>query len=138
MANADFQWGGSAVTGGDIPFKNTDVSAMSAGQAVKVDPTNVMSGTQAVAGALIAAAGDKAVGYVIEAIPVNGIGRVRVYGVAPATASGAITAGVAVAPDASGKTKTCPAATAQSGYALTSAATNGDTILVLVDRGNNA
>lgn len=138
MAATDFTWGGYPVTGGDIPFKNTDSTDFAAGDAVAVDSTNVISGSQPVMGALQGTNNAVGVGFALEAIKQGAYGRVRTNGIAVGRAGGAITAGTFVGCAASGQLKTQQAANPAIGIALSTTTTNHDPIIVLIDRANNA
>ena len=104
MAANDFLYAQTA-SPFDLACKNTDSTDLAAGNVVKLDTTNVVSGTQPTIGALQGtAASIAAFGVCIDAIPQGKTGRVRALGpVVQCVASGAITAGVAVAASTAGK-----------------------------------
>lgn len=138
MAVNDTLWGGYAVQGGDLPFKNTDGSNdLVAGDAVFIDTTNVITTSQPVAGVVRSTTDNAAIGVAIESIPKGKTGRVRVYGVAVARASGAVTAGDNVSCDTVGNMKTTPGGKACLGMALNTTTTLGDALMVLIDRAKN-
>jgi hypothetical protein len=124
----------------DIACKNTDVTAIAAGDVVKSDATNVVSGTQPTVGVLQGTvAAVNLVGVAMEAIAVGKTGRVRPLGpVVQCVASAAITAGTHVAAAASGKVATQTAGQTQLGLALTAAGANADKVLVMLFGAKNA
>lgn len=124
----------------DMPIKNTDVVAFAAGDVVKVDTANPVSGTQGVIGALRGtAAAVNSLGVCMEAIPIGQQGRIRPLGpVVPVTASAAIAAGVLLAPAASGQVAAQGAAGAQIGLSLTAAAAANDKLLMMMIGAKNA
>lgn len=139
MAATDFLWSSYPIPGGDVPIKNTDgTSAFAFGDALQLDSANVISGTQTVIGAKSAALQSSFFGFAIETTPLNAITRARVYGIAVATASGAITAGAVVGCAASRQVVTATAAKPQVGYAVSTTVNAADPMLVLIDRSNNA
>jgi hypothetical protein len=139
MAANDFIYA-SVPLASDLEFTNTETStAIVAGNVVKIDATNVVSGTQPTFGGLQGtAAATGLLGIAMEAIPVGKTGRVRPFGVAQAVASGAITAGAVVAAGSTGKVAAQTSGQAQLGYALTTVTTDGDKILILVSLARNA
>lgn len=138
MAATDFTWAGIPVTGGDITVKNTDSSDFAAGDAIKIDGTNVISGSQPIFGALQGTANAVGIGFALETIKQNQYGRVRTNGVAVGRASGAITAGTFVGCDSGGQVKTQQAANPCIGIALATTTANHDPIPILITQGNNA
>lgn len=139
MAANDFLYS-SLPSEQDIACKNTDVVAIAAGDVVKSDATNVVSGTQPVIGVLQGTvAAVNLVGVALEAIAVGKTGRVRPLGpVVQVVASAAITAGVHVAAAASGKVAAQTAGQTQLGLSLTAAAANLDKVLVMLTGAKNA
>jgi len=139
MAANDYKYATTPI-GTDIPCKNTEAStALAAGNVVKLDATNVLSGTQANIGVLQGAATtDYPVGVAMEAAAAGKQLRVRCEGIAQVVAGAAITAGALVMPTTAGKVITQTAAKPQLGQALTAAAADGDRILVLLSRALNA
>lgn len=124
----------------DIAAKNTDAVAIAAGDVVKLDTTNVVSGTQGHIGVLQGTvAAVNLVGIAMEAMAVGKIGRVRPLGpVVQAVASAAIAAGIHVAAAASGKVAAQTAGQTQLGLSLTAAASNNDKILLMLCGAKNA
>jgi hypothetical protein len=139
MAANDFVYA-SLPSEQDIPAKNTDVVALAAGDVVKLDTTNVVSGTQASIGVLQGtAAAVSLVGIAMEAIPVGKTGRIRPLGpVVQVVASAAIAAGVHVAAAASGRVATQSAGQTQLGLSLTAAGAGADKLLVMLTGAKNA
>lgn len=139
MAANDFIYATTPLAS-DLVVKNTEASAdIAAGNVVKLDATNVVSGTQGHIGALLGTvAATSCLGIAVENIPNGKTGRVRPLGIAQAVASAAISAGAIVAAAASAKVATQTSAQAQLGYALTAAANDGDKILILVSLARNA
>ena len=141
MAATDFQNARYPLGVSEFPVKNTDITAMVAGMVVKLDTVHLMSASQGQVGVLICTAvTDRPLGIVIEAIPVNGQGRLQVAGAAWAIAAAAITAGAVVgasgatAGDVIAYTATDP----YVGVALTAAVNAADPILVLIQPGTTA
>lgn len=130
------QQSGSAVDGGDLPFKNYGGSAIGAGLAVKLDTGNVPSGTNP-AGVVVTTSDVGAIGVTLESIPAGKMGRVRCYGVAAATAGGTITVGQYVMSAASGNVVAQTAGLYGLGYALSGAA-NTEIVRVLLAVAKNA
>ena len=77
-------------------------------------------------------------GFAVESAPLNSITRIRVFGIAVATASAAITAGAIVGCAANRQVVTYTAAHQQVGYACSTTALAADPMLVLIDRASNA
>lgn len=139
MAANDFLYA-SLPSEQDIPCKNTDATAIAAGDVVKSDATNVVSGTQPIIGVLQGtAAAVNLVGVAMEAIAIGKVGRVRPLGpVVQVVASAAITAGVHVAAAAAGKVAAQTAGQTQIGLSLTAAGANLDKVLVMLTGAKNA
>ena len=137
MAANDFIYASTPLPG-DIAVKNTDSVDFAAGNIVKLDATNVVSGTQATYGALRATTDDYPLGVVMETIAQGKTGRVRPHGVAQVVASAAITAGAVVQASTVGKVVTAAAAKPQVGQALTAAGADGDKLLVAIAIAKNA
>jgi hypothetical protein len=120
----------------DFPVKNTTGSAMPSGTTVKMDASNVLSGTQQAVGVVpTAAITDVPFGIAVEAIPAGGYGRVQtIEGTAAwAIALGAVTAGAMVGGSAtSGQVTTYTAGDPVLGQALTAAVSAADPILVKI------
>lgn len=139
MAANDFQYAGIPMgPGGDVSVTNTDSTDLIVGNIVKLDATNVVSGTQPLPGVLLTTTDDYPYGVCIEAIAQTKSGRVRISGRVPVLAQAAITAGARVQCSTGAKAKTCGAAKAQLGQALTAAAADNDFILVQLSIGANA
>jgi len=117
----------------DLAVKNTDVTAITQGQAVKIDASNLLSATQGHPGVVICTTDDVVDGVALEAIPVGGFGRIACAGVVRCTASAAITGGAQVQASTTGKVKTLVAAKPQVGKALEAAAADGDYVHVLLN-----
>jgi Uncharacterized conserved protein (DUF2190) len=127
---------GSQVDGGDLPFKNYGGSAIAAGLAVKLDTGTVPSGTNP-AGVVVTTSSVGAIGVTMESIPAGKMGRVRCYGVAPATAGGTIAVGDYVMAANTGVVVTQTAGLFGLGYALSGAAST-ETVRVLLALAKNA
>lgn len=138
MAANDFQYASTPLPG-DIAVKNTEASAdISAGQAVTLDASHLLSGTQYHCGAILATTDDYILGIAMENIPNGKTGRVRTAGIAQAVCSAAITAGALVQAGASGKLKTLTSAKPQVGQSLTGTSSDGDKFLVALAFAKNA
>lgn len=137
MAANDFVYA-SVPLASDLAVKNTDVVDIKAGNLVKIDAANPVSGTQPIPGVLVGTAGAYCPAVAIENIPVGKNGRVRPLGVAPVVASGVIAAGAVISPAANGQVAAQAAAGIQIGIALTAAAALNDTILALIQPAKNA
>lgn len=138
MAANDFVYASTPLAS-DLTVKNTEASAdIAAGNVVKLDTTNVVSGSQRHIGALLGTAAAYPLGVAMENIPNGKTGRVRPIGVAQVVASGAITAGAVVAAGASAKVAAQSAGQAQLGVALTATAADGDKLLVAISIAKNA
>lgn len=139
MAANDFQYA-QTPSPFDVPVKNTDSTDFAAGNVIKLDTTNVVSGTQPVIGGLQGtAAGVTNFGVAMEAIPQGKTGRVRALGpVVQCIASGSISAGAIVAASTAGKVAAQSAGQAQLGLALTATASDGDACLVMLFGAKNA
>lgn len=133
MAVTDFQWA-SIPCPYDLAVKNTEASTtIAAGNVVKLDTSNLLSGTQGNFGVLQGTADAIPFGVAMESIAAGKSGRARPMGpVVQATASGAITAGTSVQADSAGKVKTAVTDKAALGVALTTTTTDGDPILVML------
>lgn len=98
MATGQYQLGGMAIIGGDLPFHNYGVADIGAGLGVLADTSNV--GTTSLAPGVVlptASAGvAKTIGVTLNTIPAGKGGLVRVYGVSVCTASGTVTYGETV------------------------------------------
>lgn len=141
MAANDFVNGRMPLSaGGDLPYKNTSGSAITAGQLLKLDTGNLMSGTQGIWGLTpTTAVADFPFGVAVDNVPVGGTGRVQVVGVVLCIAAGAISAGAIVGPSTTaGNVTTYTAANPQFGQALSAAANAGDQIFVLIEKAKNA
>jgi hypothetical protein len=141
MAATDFQTARIPLGVQEFPVKNTDAVAMVTGQVVKLDTAHLMSASQGQVGVLLCTVvTDRPLGIVIEAIPVNGQGRMQIVGAAWAIAAAAITAGSVVgasgatAGDVIAYTATDP----YIGVALTAAVNAADPVLVLIQPGTTA
>lgn len=112
---------GVPIIGGDLPAYNPAVTAIPAFTAVVFDASNPPTGDQPMSVKIPAAAGSVAApaGITMQAIPAGGIGLVRMYGIAKATAHGTLALGefVQISSTAGheGQVKTCGAATASIG-----------------------
>ena len=139
MAATDFLWASYPIPGGDIPGKNTDgTSAFVFGDALQLDGTNVIGASQPAIGVKSGALQSSFFGFAVESAPLNSITRIRVFGIAVATASAAITAGAIVGCAANRQVVTYTAAHQQVGYACSTTALAADPMLVLIDRASNA
>lgn len=125
---------------GDIACKNTEASTdLAAGDVVKLDTSNVVSGTQGTFGVLQGTAAAQPIGVAIEAITHGKIGRVRPLGaVVWCVASASTAAGLILAASSSGKVAAQTSGQTQLGLSLTAAAADGDRILVMLFGGKNA
>jgi len=137
MAANDFIYASTPLAS-DMAVKNTDSVDFAAGDVIKADATNVVSATQRHIGALRATTDDYPLGVAMEAIPQGKTGRVRPIGIAQVVATAAITAGVAVQADTTGRVKAQAAAKPQLGQALTAAGGAGDKLLVAISIAKNA
>lgn len=138
MAATDYIWG-SGTPLLDMACKNTDgTNDLVAGDTVTIDSTNVLSTTQGEVAVLRSTTDDSALGVCVENIPKGSIGRVRVYGVAMARASGVITAGGDVQCDTTGRVKALAGGKPSHGKALATTASDGDPIPVLLFHAKNA
>ena len=140
---ADYQHGGYAVAGGDLPVKNYAVTDIGANLVVLIDSANAM-GPDAYVGVKLPSSGGGVVGtYGITQTPIAAgkTGLVRVIGSQWVLANGTVTAGEYVqASDTAAKlgyVKTCTAATEQIGQAI-STATDGVPVHVLICKAKNA
>lgn len=117
----------------DIDFKNYTGSDIAAGIAVKIDTTagNVDGVVQTTDDTL-------SIGITMEVIKAGAFGRVRVYGVAVATAGGTVTVGKPVMTDSAGKVVDQTAGKYQIGYALDGTTSANDQIRVLLSIAKNA
>lgn len=112
---------GVPIIGGDLPAYNPAVTAIPAFTAVVFDAANPPTGDQPMTVKIPAAAGSIAApaGITMQAIPAGGIGIVRRYGIAKATAHGTLAIGefVQISSTAGheGQVKTCAAGTASIG-----------------------
>lgn len=144
MATGQYQNGGFAITGGDIPFHNYGGSDIGAGLAVLLDTSNPGGTGDKVPGVVLpTASGGVAgqIGVTVNAIPAGKTGLVRVYGVAVCTANGTVTIGETVMTSDTtsklGYVKTQTTAGAQLGVAIGSA-TDGNQVQVLLHLAKNA
>lgn len=148
MAATDFIWTAYPIPGADISCKNTgNTSNFALGDLVQLDGTNylgsALGGVQTSIGVKDGTANCVPFGYVVETILFNGsaaaggVGRIRTYGIAQATASGAITAGAVVGGAASKQTVTYTAANPQSGMAVSTTVNAADPMLVSIHIANN-
>ena len=146
MATTDFIW--ARVDGHGALVKtalNTDTTDMTIGQCVKLDATNVLSGTPYLTapGVLIAGAAVFPYGVVVTkaahqaAAPYIAV-RVQFGGEIQVNASAAITAGNILATAASGKVATQTSGQPQVGQALTAAAGSTDLVQAALHFANNA
>lgn len=121
----------------DEVYKNYSASDIPAGTAVLQDGTYDDGIVVPTAGGGVA----KTIGVTVENIPAGGRGRVATYGIAPATAHGAVDAGTAVQVSDTalhlGQVKTCGAATTQLGVAVNTAA-DGEPVRVRIFVAKNA
>ena len=148
MSTTDFNWARVAGHGAfEKSCLNTDASNnLANGQIVKMDATNVMSGTPYLAapGVVLAGAGVFPYGVVITpAASVSGTPpynplRVQYGGEVQVNASAAITAGAILATAASGKVATQTSGQPQVGQALTAAAASTDILQAALAFANNA
>lgn len=140
MAANDFQYAREPVFTGEIAVKNTTGSGtlLAAGTTVKIDTSNLLSGTQYSPGVIAVTDDDAALGVLIENIADGKVGRCAVAGVAQAICSAAITAGAFVQASSTGKVKTNAGAKKTLGMALTSTGASGDMLLVLISQAANA
>lgn len=150
MATGQYHTGGYPVEGGDMPAANYGTTDIEAGLIVLIDTTNQFTPALPM-GVVLPTAGGGVVGtwgITIDRLPAKpsgGVrgpaGRVRVYGVYPVLANGAITAGGYVqASDTAlklGYAKACAAATEQIGQAMNTVA-DGETCFVLIAKAKNA
>lgn len=139
MAATDFDWA-STYGGLDVTVKNTDSVSLAAYTAVKIDATNILSGTQQHIGVLQTTTDDKIVGFMLETVAVGKTGRVRFIfsAIARGVASAAITAGGYVQASTVGKVKAAGTAKPGAGMALTTTASDGDPLLIGVGGALNA
>jgi hypothetical protein len=149
MATGQNQFGGYAVSGGDIPCANYGATDIEAGLIVLLDTSNQVSTTQPPGVVLPTASGGVAgtFGITVDklyAITSTGVpkpGRVRVIGSYPVIANGSITAGGYVqASDTVSKlgyAKACGAGTEQIGQAINSVS-DGEICHVLICKAKNA
>jgi hypothetical protein len=140
MAATDFVTPRFPIQGADIPVKNTSGGALAAGALVKIDTSNPVSATQPQIGVVACSAvTDFPLGFLIEALAANAVGRVQIEGIAQGIALGAITAGAIVGPSATaGQITTYTATDPAIGQALTAAANAADPILVRIAPCRNA
>jgi len=139
MAATDFVWGRIPLQGADMPYKNTSGAAITAGQVLKLDATNVIGATQPQVGMVLpSATTDVPDGFAVENVPIGGQGRVQTEGLAIGIASGAISAGASVMPAATlGQVSPWTASNAQAGKAWSTTTTAGDPILIRVNVNSN-
>lgn len=123
----------------EIGILNLQVGDIPANSVVKVDATN-SAATQfkttpgAVGLAVLeATAGSYPCGVTISDTPAGAQGVMQIAGFMYCVASGAISAGAVVAPDAAGQIKTTPASVPALGQAWTAAGTSGDLVLVQIN-----
>lgn len=141
MAASDFNYPTYPISGADIPYKNTSGAAITAGQLLKLDTGNLLSGSQQQVGCVLTSAvADFPLGFAVDNTPANGQGRVRLEGVTVGIAAGAISAGAIVGASAAtaGDVTTYTAANPAIGQALTAAASLADPILVRIAPCKNA
>ena len=138
MAATDFLYASNRIEQ-ELAVKNTDSTDFAFGDVVKLDTSNVVSGTQAVVGALQGTAAAQPLGVCLEAIPQGKVGRIAPLGpIVRTTASGAISAGAILAAAASGKVAAQTSGQAQLGMAITAAASNNDPLLAMLFGAKNA
>lgn len=140
MAATDFVWGRIPIQGADVPFINKSGSAIVAGQALKLDTGNPISGTQSqVAMVPTSAVADFADGFAVDNVAIGGQGRVQIEGVAVAIAAGAIAVGAIVGPSTTaGDVTTYTAANPSIGKAWSAAAAVNDPVLIRIAPSKNA
>lgn len=133
MASNDVTLARTPLPTGEMTIKNTEAStAMVPGNVVKLDASHLLSGTQPVVGALLTTDDAAPLGVVLENIAVGATGRIAVYGIVPAIAEAAVTAGTYVQSASTGKCKVNAGAKPTLGLALTGTAADGDQILLLL------
>lgn len=146
MSTNDFIWARNSGHGAfEKTALNTDSTDMTPGLVVKMDATNVLSGTPYLTapGCLIAGAAVFPYGVVItkaahvSAAPYIPV-RVQFGGEIQVLASAAITAGNILATAASGKVATQTSGQPQVGQALTAAASSTDILQAALHFANNA
>ena len=140
MAATDFVWTRIPVPGEEPSVKNTSGTAMTAGQCVKLDTANPLSGTQPVPGVVLTSAvTDVPFGILIDNIPAGGYGRCARSGQIQAIAAGAIAAGAQVGPSAatSGDVTTYTAGDPSLGQALNVTANAGDPVVIALALSKN-
>ncbi len=123
--------------GMDIPVKNYTGADIAAGTALKIDTGNVPDTNKAI-GVVQTTSDVGCVGFALTPLKAGGHGLMRSGGVAIGIAGAAITVGVPVMSNASGKVVTQTAALAQIGYALSRADVDTDAIQVLIAPAKNA
>jgi predicted RecA/RadA family phage recombinase len=139
MSANDFQYA-RVPKPSDQAVINTSASIITAKSVVKLDTANPMSGTQTNIGVTLAGSADYPLGVAVEDIPVGKAGRMSPGGSGwePVVAASAITIGTVVAAAAAGQVRTQTSGQPQLGFALGTAAAQGDVIMVKVDIAKNA
>lgn len=130
----------------DFAFKNNTGATLAANIAVAIDATYSTTATALLTSIGIkepASTGDPVIGVLMESVADGAVGKVRCLGpIAQMFADGAITAGTYVdgsaASSKKGFAKAHTAAKASIGIALTGAAADGDSLLVMLVGGFNA
>lgn len=136
MAATDFFTGRYPLNVTEWPVKNTSGSAMTSGQVVKLDASNVLGATQPeVAVVLTSANNDTPFGILVENIPAGGVGRCQVLGGAVAFGDAtAIAAGAQVMPSTTaGEVTLWSTGHAVLGVACSTTANAGDPVLVKIE-----
>ena len=146
MAATDFIWGRYPIEGADISVKNTSASAMNIGTSeqgslVKLDGSNLISGTQPIIGVVLTAAvTDVPFGLMFEDTPAGFTGGCQIAGIGIATCQAAVTAAAIVGPggSTSGDVIAYTATDPYLGQALNTTTTAGDPLLVHIMPGVTA
>ena len=137
MAATDYVSGRVTLGIQDLPYYNATGATINKGEALKLDTTNVMSGTQPLWGMTpTTGVTDKCLGFAVQNVPTGQTGTMQVAGVAVAIAAGAITVGSTVGPSSTAGDVTAYTATdPYVGTALTAAVNAADPIFVLINPG---